>query len=81
MLDSMPALSATFCAIAVAALLTAEVKHSHVGIWVTKPIASTLFIATALFAGALASPFGQLILLVKEQNGLVIPDFDPYCIQ
>jgi uncharacterized membrane protein YhhN len=50
-------------AIAVAALLWAELKSSRRGIWLTKPIASTLFVVTALIAGALDSSFGQLILL------------------
>ena len=56
-------LSSTFLAIAVAALLWAELKFSQRGIWLTKPIASTLFVVTALIAGALDSSFGQLILL------------------
>jgi len=56
-------LSSTFLAIAVAALLWAEFKFFQRGIWLTKPIASTLFVVTALIAGALDSSFGQLILL------------------
>ena len=56
-------LSGTFLAIAVAALLWAELKRSRLGVWLAKPIASTLFVVTALLAGALASSFGQLILL------------------
>ena len=48
---------------AVAALLWAELKSHEPGVWLAKPIASTLFIITALFAGALASTYGQLILL------------------
>ncbi|MGI9261170.1 MAG: lysoplasmalogenase family protein [Woeseiaceae bacterium] len=47
---------------AVVALLWAEIRSSHIGIWLTKPVASTLFIVTALFAGALDSTYGQLIL-------------------
>ncbi len=56
-------LSGVLLAIALAALLWAEVKHSQLGIWLAKPIASTLFVVTALLAGALATSFGQLILL------------------
>lgn len=48
---------------AVAALLWAESKSSRAGVWLTKPIASTLFVITALSAGALSSSYGQLILL------------------
>lgn len=56
-------LSSTLLAISVVALLWAETKSSRLGIWLTKPIASTLFFVTALLAGALDSSFGQLILL------------------
>jgi uncharacterized membrane protein YhhN len=56
-------LSGTFLATAVAALLWAELKSSRLGIWLIKPVASTLFVITALLAGALASSYGQLILL------------------
>ena len=56
-------LSGTFLATAVAALLWAELKSSRLGIWLIKPVASTLFVITALFAGALDSFFGRLILL------------------
>ena len=61
--DSALLLSGTLLAIAVAALLWAEVKRSRRGIWLTKPIASTFFVVTALLAGALGSLYGQLILL------------------
>jgi len=56
-------LSCTFLAIAVAALLWAELKLSRLGVWLAKPIASTLFVIIALLAGALESSYGQLILL------------------
>ncbi len=56
-------LSSTFLATAVAALLWAELKSSRLGIWLTKPVASTLFVITALLAGALDSFYGRLILL------------------
>ena len=55
--------SSAFLAIAVAALLWAEVKRSQKGVWLAKPVASTLFVVTALSAGALAFPYGQLVLL------------------
>ena len=56
-------LSSTFLATAVAALLWAELKSSRLGVWLIKPVASTLFVITALLAGALASSYGRLILL------------------
>lgn len=66
-MNTLPALalvlSGTLLAIAVAALLWAELKPSRLGVWLIKPIASTLFVITALLAGALASSYGQLILL------------------
>lgn len=66
-MNTLPAsalvLSGTFLATAVAALLWAELKSSRLGIWLIKPVASTLFVITALLAGALASSYGQLILL------------------
>ncbi len=55
--------SSAFLAIAVAALLWAELKSSRLGVWLIKPVASTLFVVTALLAGALSSSYGQLILL------------------
>lgn len=61
--DSLVVPSSVALAIAVAALLWAELKSSRPGIWLIKPVASTLFIGTALLAGALASSYGQLILL------------------
>ena len=56
-------LSSTFLVTAVAALLWAELKSSWLGVWLIKPIASTLFVITALLAGALVSSYGRLILL------------------
>ena len=61
--DSTLTISSILLAIAVLALLAAELKSSPRGIWLTKPLASTLFVVTALIAGALESSFGQLILL------------------
>ena len=54
-------LSGLLLIVAVGALLWAEIKSSHVGVWLTKPVASTLFIVTALLAGALDSTYGQLV--------------------
>ena len=66
-MNTLPAipviLSSTFLTIAVAALLWAELKSSQLGVSLTKPIASTLFVITALLAGALTSSYGWLILL------------------
>ncbi len=50
-------------AIAVLLLLCAELRSSRLGIAISKPVASTIFVVTALLAGALSSPYGQLILL------------------
>lgn len=50
----------TLCALG--ALLIAEHRTSLPGKWLSKPLASAGFIATALFAGALESPYGQWIL-------------------
>ena len=66
-MNTLPAsalvLSSTFLATAVGALLWAELKSSWLGVWLIKPVASTLFVITALLAGALASSYGRLILL------------------
>ena len=50
-------------ATAVAALLLAEWRNSRAGIWLTKPVASTIFVVAAIAAGAPGSAFGRLILL------------------
>ena len=66
-MNTLPAsalvLSSTFLATAVGALLLAELKSSRLGVWLIKPVASTLFVITALLAGSLASSYGRLILL------------------
>ena len=66
-MNTLPAsalvLSSTFLATEVGALLWAELKSSWLGVWLIKPVASTLFVITALLAGALASSYGRLILL------------------
>lgn len=51
------------CALAVAGLLWAERRGSRPGIWLTKPVASLTFVWAGLAGGALASTYGQLILL------------------
>jgi uncharacterized membrane protein YhhN len=56
-------LASVLLLIAVVALLIAEVKCSRLGVALAKPVASTIFVITALLAGALSSPYGQLILL------------------
>jgi uncharacterized membrane protein YhhN len=61
--DSALVLSGSLLAIAVAALLRAEWKRSRPGVWLTKPLASTLFVITAILAGALTSPYGRIILV------------------
>ena len=45
------------------ALLLAERRRSQRGKWLAKPLASVAFVGTALASGALASPYGRLVLL------------------
>lgn len=47
---------------AVAALLVSEWLGFRAGIWIAKPLSSTGFLGAALAAGALDSPYGQLVL-------------------
>lgn len=56
-------LSSLLLGMAVASLLWAELRNSQAGVWIAKPIASAIFVATALLAGALDSTFGLLILM------------------
>ena len=60
--DSALVLSGSLLAIAVAALLWAEWKDSRLGVWLAKPIASTLFVITAVLAGAHTTPYGRIML-------------------
>lgn len=60
---SVVGIAAGVCALATAGLLAAEYLHSKVGKAVTKPIASTAFIAVALGAGAWQTPYGQGIVV------------------
>lgn len=55
--------SAALMAAAVSALLSAEARGSVAGRRIFKPLASTLFVAIALYAGALESTFGRLMLV------------------
>ncbi len=56
-------LAIVICVTAVAALLVAERRESQAGKWFAKPLASAAFIAIAMYAGALDSDYGRLILL------------------
>jgi uncharacterized membrane protein YhhN len=49
-------------ALAVAALLRAEYGQSRAGIWLAKPLASSMFVCVALEAGALGSFYGRAVL-------------------
>jgi uncharacterized membrane protein YhhN len=51
------------CTLAVAALLVAERRRSQRGKWIAKPLASLAFVGTAIASHALATPYGQLVLL------------------
>lgn len=60
--DTLLVLIAALLAIAVMALLRAESTASRRGIWLAKPVASTLFVVAAGAAGAFGSTYGQFIL-------------------
>ena len=49
--------------VAVIGLLFSEYRGSRSGVWVAKPLASTGFIAVALAAGALETPYGLAVLV------------------
>lgn len=61
--DPAVAMMTAMYALVVFLLLAAERSKSVRGVWLSKPFASTLFIAIAVLAGALESTFGMLILL------------------
>lgn len=69
------------CALAVAALLAAERRHSQRGKWLAKPLASAAFVGTALVSGALDSGYGLLVLaglcLCVAGDVLLIPEGRP----
>jgi len=56
-----PWVAATLAALV--ALLAAEARESHAGVWVAKPAASTGFVAVALAGGAFGSSYGRWVLL------------------
>ncbi len=60
---TLPTLAFLSCIAAVAGLLWAEARESMLGKCVFKLTASTAFIVLALASGALASPYGQWVLL------------------
>ena len=49
-------------AVALVGLLFAQYRRSQTGVWVAKPLASTGFIAVALAAGAVQTPYGLAVL-------------------
>ena len=69
-----------FLAAAVAALVVADYRGSRAGIWLAKPLASSLFVAVALANGATASAYGWLVLAALALSWLgdvlLIPDDD-----
>ena len=55
-------LAAAVTVVAVALLLVAERREDRTGKWIFKPLASTGFVAFALAAGALETPYGIAVL-------------------
>lgn len=51
------------CTVAVGALLVAGYSESRVGVWISKPLASSAFLGAALAGGALDSQYGRWILV------------------
>lgn len=51
------------CAVCCAALVVSERRGSRAGVWVSKTLAAAAFVATALAGGALATSYGQLVLV------------------
>jgi uncharacterized membrane protein YhhN len=49
--------------VAVVALVFSEYRGSRAGVWVAKPLASTGFVAVALAAGALETPWGRAVFV------------------
>lgn len=50
-------------ALAVTGLLLSEYRGWRPGVWVSKPLASAGFVAVAVSSGALATPYGQAVLV------------------
>ncbi len=69
----------------VAALLVAEYRASHLGVWLAKPAAAACFVTAALAFGALDSAYGRMVLagLVLSLCGdvLLIPEAKPGAFQ
>ena len=64
MLPAMSVLGlAVATVVAVVGLLFSEYRGSRSGVWIAKPLASTGFIAVALAAGALETPYGLTVLV------------------
>src|SRR5262245_40192116 len=63
---------------AVAALLFADSRGSRPGVWLAKPLASSVFVAAALAWGAAGSGYGRWLLVALALSGLgdvlLIPD-------
>jgi uncharacterized membrane protein YhhN len=53
--------------VALAVLLVAEWREARAGVWIAKPLAAAGFVGAALAQGALATPYGRLVL-----GGLVL---------
>jgi uncharacterized membrane protein YhhN len=72
-------------AAAVALLLAAEYRGSSLGVWLAKPLASSVFVAAALAHGALGSGYGRLVvaalLLSWLGDVLLIPAKRPALFQ
>lgn len=73
-----PALPIATTLFALAALLIAKRRGSHIGVWIFKPIAAAGFVVLALVTGALNTPYGAGIVLglVLSMAGdvLLIPE-------
>lgn len=69
-MPDQPLWPVALCTLAVAGLLWAEWRGLAAGIWLTKTLASSAFIAAALLWGALESGYGQLVLLALALSWL-----------
>jgi uncharacterized membrane protein YhhN len=59
---SVATLSTLLVLLALAGLLVAEKSGSRTGVWITKPLAATGYLAVAIACGALDSRYGVLVL-------------------
>ena len=59
----MSVLPTVVCVVAVIGLLLAEKSGSRLGIWLTKPLAASAFVWSALTRGALETSYGRWLLL------------------